>query len=48
MPGVYFTDALGTLVLSILLVKSENKYGKTELAQFIQASVQYRKINTQE
>jgi precorrin-3B C17-methyltransferase len=36
--GVYFTDALGKLVLSLLLVKTDGQYQTAELALFKQAA----------
>lgn len=46
--GVYFTDKLGVLVLSILLVKSDGDYGTVELNAFTKASEQYRNIIEEE
>ena len=41
--GVYFTDALGKLLLSLLLIKTDGQYQETELEQFKQATELYRK-----
>ena len=39
--GVYFTDTLGTLVFSLLLVKTEGHYDEVKLNQFKQDIQQY-------
>lgn len=39
--GVYFTDTLGKLVFSILLVKTDGEYDSAKLSQFKEAIQQY-------
>jgi precorrin-3B C17-methyltransferase len=39
--GVYFTDANGELLFSLLLVKTEGQYEEVKLNQFNQDSEQY-------
>ncbi|MCF6202185.1 MAG: precorrin-3B C(17)-methyltransferase [Methylococcaceae bacterium] len=43
--GVYFTNANGELLFSLLLVKSEGDYEEAKLNQFYKDSKQYRKID---
>lgn len=46
--GLYFTDVLGKLVFSLLLVKTDGQYNEAELALFKQASEQYLKTEIED